>query len=76
MRDQHRVSGLLMKLVLSTYRQCHFRSCGLNIWTPANGSLLCSGQPESPLLEMFRYLHEEYQYCHQHLHCFLLFIIL
>ena len=76
MRDLHRVSGLLMKLVLSMYRQCHFRSCGLKILTPVNGSLLCSGQRERPLLGMFRYLNEGYQYYHQHLHCLHLVIIL
>ena len=52
-RDLHRVSGLLMKLVPSMYRQCHSRCCGLKILTPVNGSLLCSGQLESLLLEMF-----------------------
>ena len=34
----------------------------LKILIPVNGSLLCSGQRESPLLDLFRYLHEEYQY--------------
>ena len=76
MRGPHRVSGLWMKLVLSTYLQCHFRSCGLKILIPVNRSLLCSGQRESPLLEMFRYLHEGHQYYHQHLRCLHLVIIL
>ena len=75
MRDQHRVSGLLKELVLSMCHKCHFRSYGLRILILVNGLSLCSRQQESPLLEMFSYLHEKHRDDCLHLLCLHLVMI-